>query len=286
MFTKQPEGVKTYAKYDKPYPDEVADLNHEQFLAQTQRSPEPLNFKHILNIRRVRSNYINTEDNDQLEDKQEQKEGMKPREYLVWDLSWHRTDALGNYHNSYQPNLGIIPRLQPVTKIRKDVNGWEEKFIASTTILGKAYTHLYTGKESVKKLIQELGGPGCIRDLSTEEGRRKAIQNQMERQKWAAKNNKVVYQPQENEYIHFTLKEEGNRGGQPVVNFNDFCNGDFDDLIKFGHISTDEERKNRLAAEEVAKAQRAVFSASATDTNITNELDRAKERAVSGVPYK
>jgi hypothetical protein len=281
LFTKQPEAVKAYEKYGLKYPYEQFDRNHEDFLGQTAKSPDLLNFKIITKLMRIRSNsYVNLEDNKNIDD-EEQIEGSKAREYLVYDLNWKRTDALGNQRHSYQPNLGVIPKLQPVTVIRQDKNGWEEKYIQRVNIVGKVYTILFT-KENLNKLIKELG-EGCLRDLSTEEGRNKAAKDQMKREKYAAEHNKAVYQPQENEWTHLMIQREGDQRKYTVSSFEDFCKSDFDDLLTFGHTPTKEERERRLAAEEVRKAQ---HLAAAADFNLSEELDKAMERQRSGVPYK
>lgn len=280
MFTKQPEGVKAYEKLGLKYPYEQMDENHRLMMEQTAKSPDLLNFCIITKLMRVRSSYINPDDNKLIED-EKQREGVSPREYLVYHVMYRRTDALGNQRHSYQPSLGIIPRLEPVTVVRQDKNGWEEKKIVKANLVGKAYTTLFT-KSNLEKLIKELG-PGCLRDLSTEEGRRKAIQDQLKREKWASEHNRVVYQPQDNERTVFMINQEGDQRKYSVASYEDFCNSDYDDIMTFGHTPTKEERERRLAADEVARAQRLATSA---DFNLQDELDRAMERQRTGVPYK
>lgn len=279
-FTKQPEGVKAYEKLGLRYPYEQMDENHRLFMEQCAKSPDLLNFCTITKLMRVRSSsYINPDDNKLLED-EKQIEGVKPREYIVYDVMYRRTDALGNQRHSYRPNLGVYPKLQPVTRVVQDKNGWEEKKVVRADVLGKAYSLLFT-KENLQKLIKDLG-PGCIRDLSTEEGRREAIKDQMKREKYAAEHNRIAYTPQENEYTHFMIQSEGDQRKYSVSSYEAFMNADFDDLLQFGFTPTKEQREARMAAEEVAKAQRLAAS---TDMNIADELDKARERQRTGVPY-
>jgi hypothetical protein len=276
-FIKTPEAVKEYAKYNKPYPMQMWDVNHEQFFQKTAKSDEHQNFCTISILHRVRSSYINPEHDKLFKDNQkEQREGTKMREYVVYSLIWHRCDPLGNIKHSFQPNLGVMPKLQPTYKIRRDSQGYEEKYVASLSIAGNAYYIPYTGPESVKKLLKDLEKKhgATLRDLSTEEGRRNAAQDQMKREKWAAEHGKVVYQPGENS-TGFSVSQEGWQKRYRCSSFEDFCNADFDDIVNFGFKPTEQQRKDRLAAEEVARVQRLTSSAT---TGMADELERARNR--------
>lgn len=156
MFTKQPEAVAAYKKLGLAYPEEVADAIHEKFLAQTSKSPEQCNFCTITSLIRVKT-------------------PLEGKENLVYSLNWHRTDSLGNIRHSFISGLGKGPKLQPVTRIRKDENGYEQKYVARAEIVGTEYYIPYTGPESVEKLIKKLEKEhGATLRLDTEEGRRKA----------------------------------------------------------------------------------------------------------------
>ena len=196
----------------------------------------------------MRSTYINPAHDKLIKDK-EQREGTKPREYIVWHVLYHRTDSRGSIHHSYLPNNGIYPKLQPVTRVVKDSHGWESKKVVRAEVVRNAYSVLFT-KENVQKLIADLG-EGSLRDLSTEEGRKRAMQDQINREKWASKNNKVLYETQENEFTHFMVHEESGQSKRPVESFHDWLEGDFDDLATFGHIPMSEERENRRIANNV-----------------------------------
>jgi hypothetical protein len=276
IFIKSPQAIKEYEKYGRKFPNEVAHINHEQFLAQCAKSPALLNFCVILGLQRVRSSYINPEHDKLFKDK-EQREGTKMRQYLTCSLSYHRTDSLGNIKHSFQPHIGIGPKLQPVMRIRRDAQGYEEKYVSNVSIIGNTYYYPYYGPESVHKFLEELEREygATLRDLSTEEGRRKSTQDQMKREKWAAEHDKVVYQPQEGEQTRFSVNQEGWQRNHTCSDFESFCNADFDDIVQFAHTPTDKERKDRLAAIEVDKVRRMADSA---NTGMADELDRARNR--------
>jgi hypothetical protein len=265
MYTKQPEAVAAYKKFGLPYPEEVADWLHEgKFLSQTAKSPEPANFCTITSLLRIKT-------------------PLEGKEYLVYSLLWHRTDALGNIRHSFVSGFGKGPKLQLVRSIRKDENGYEEQYISRANIVGTEYYIPYTGPESVQKLIKKLEKQhGAALRLNTEEDRKKWAADQERREKWAEEHGKVIHNA-EKEGTGLMVQRDGNRIKYLVYDYESFLNGDFEDLVMFSKIPTDKERIDRLAAQEVANAQSSLAS---VDANIAAELERAKDRIAKGVPYK
>jgi hypothetical protein len=263
MYMKQPESVAAYKKYGLPYPNEVADVNHELFMEQTDKSPEQCNFCSITKLLRIKT-------------------PLEGKEYLVYSLNYHRTNAIGNIRHSFLSGLGKGPRLRPVMRMRRDENGYEEKYVARVEVVGTEYYNPYTGPESVQKLIKKLEKKhGAALRLDNEEGRKKWIADQERREKWAAEHDKVIHNA-ENEWVQLMVQRDGSRVKHTVLDFESFCNGDFEDLVMFAKIPTEKERTDRLAAQEVLKAQTSVAT---TEANMAAEFERAKDRIAKGIPY-
>jgi hypothetical protein len=265
MYTKQPQIIESYKKLGLSYPEEVSDWLHEgKFMSQTAKSPEQCNFCTITTLIRLQTH-----------------EG---KEYLVYSLTYHRTDSIGNIRHSFLPKLGVGPKLQPVKRIRKDENGYEEPYIARANIVADDYYIPYTGPESIKTLLKKLEkGEGAIIRLDTEEGRKKSAADQERREKWAAEHGKIIHNA-EKEITQLLIQREGDRRKHHVLDFESFLSSSFEDLISFGKTPTDKERADRLAAEEVLKAQRSLAS---IDANLASELERARRLGQEGgIPYK
>lgn len=280
-FTKQPEGVAAYKKYGFPYEDEVMpDATHEKFMRQTEKSPEQLNICYIPTLRRIKT-------------------GMKGEEYLTFSLMYRRVDSISNWHHSFLPNMGIVPKLQPVTRMKRDDQGWESKYIAKLDLVGKQYIIPFEGKKSIQKLIKKYG-EDSIRDKSTEEGRQKVFQAQARREEWAEKNGKTVrpLQGEGGEWTQFMINKEGEHYKIPVNDYSDWVTGDFEELYRYGKIRTPLEKRYdemRRFGRELSNEEREiemsipfiVAPGNKLDTMTeTAEMEFRKARGEDGPQYK
>jgi hypothetical protein len=249
------EGEEAWKEIGLQYPKTVFDINYEQYLAKTKHSPEELNLAMIKNLRRV---LVGGE-----------------KEFLVHDFYELRCDNLGNEKHHYKSNCGMYSIPIPQYRMVEDAEGYKEKKAVGTVGVRTGYSIPFT-KENVEKLVKK---GWVVFDDPQELSKRNA-----KRLEAAAKHKAAVRDLTTSiGYTHLMVHREGERVKYHVLDFQSFLNGKFEDLKMFGKIPTDKERADRLAAQEVANAQRSLAS---TDANIADELERAKDRIAKGVPYK
>jgi hypothetical protein len=139
--------------------------------------------------------------------------------------------------------MGVVLKLQPATRMKRDDQGWESKYIAKLDLINREYIIKWEGKKTIQKLIKEYG-EDSIRDKSTESGRNKVFQAQAARLKWAEQNGKTAIPTQGNgEWTQFMIQKEGEHYKIPVNDYEDSLTGDFEELYRFGKIRIPLERK-------------------------------------------
>lgn len=243
-----PEGEKAWKNVGLPYPETVDDLNYKQFHSMTKRSPPDLNQETIGSLYRVL---------------------VGEEEYLVYNLTERRIDNLGNERHFFRSGLGKYSIPIPRYEMRQDNEGYTSKVVVGTAGIKTGYSLRFT-EENIEHLVQK----GWI--VKSEE---EATKINADRIKAAIKHKAAV--ADHHEFTRFMIMKEGHQRKYSVQSFDDFCTCTYHDLVTFGHTPTNEERETRLAAEEVAKAQRLTANA-----NLADELYMAKERQRSGIPYK
>jgi hypothetical protein len=123
-YWESPEAIEAYKSVGLTYQKTVWDYNYKQFLEKTRESPEELNQKIILNVRRVQSPFVDEKHNKDIED-EAVLSGEKLREYITCDILERRVDALGNEHSFYRSNLGLYPIPIPRYRMTKEI--WATK---------------------------------------------------------------------------------------------------------------------------------------------------------------
>jgi hypothetical protein len=249
------EGEKAWKDIGLVYPKTVFDVNYELYLEKTRHSPEELNLAMIHNLRRVLTG--------------------DGKEFLVFDFYELRCDNLGNEKHHYKSNVGMYSIPIPQYRMVEDAEGYKEKKAVGTVGVRTGYSIPFT-KENVEKLVKK---GWFVFDDPQELSKRNA-----KRLEAAAKHKAAVRDLTASiGYTHLMVQREGDQRKYSVLDFQSFLNGNFEDLKMFGKIPTDKERADRLAAQEVANAQRSLAT---TDADIAAELDRAKDRMAKGIPYK
>jgi hypothetical protein len=249
------EGEKAWKEIGLVYPKTVFDVNEELYHEKTRRSPAELNFAMIHNLRRVL---------------------VGEKEFLVHDFYELRCDNLGNEKHHYKSNVGMYSIPIPQYRMVEDAEGYREKKAVGTVGVRTGYSIPFT-KENVEKLVKK---GWIVFDDPQELSKRNAKRLE------AAAKHKAAVRDLTTSTIGYTalmVHREGERIKHPVLDFHSFLNGKFEDLVMFAKIPTDKERADRLAAQQVANAQRSLAT---TDADIAAELDRAKDRIAKGVPYK
>lgn len=246
-YRESPEAIEAYKSVGLTYQKTVWDYNYKQFLEKTRESPEELNQKIILNVRRVQSPFVDEKHNKDIED-EAVLSGEKLREYITCDILERRVDALGNEHSFYRSNLGLYPIPIPRYRMTKDDMGYEKRVTAGTMGDRKGYSILFT-KENVDKLLKKGG-------ITSEDPKELAKQD-MKRQQVANKVKAAINVRSANERTKFSVQIEGEQRKYSVHSFKDWKEGTFEELYNLGHANVTKDEWERLrAVRDVASAQR------------------------------
>jgi hypothetical protein len=263
-YWESPEAIEAYKSVGLTYQKTVWDYNYKQFLEKTRESPEELNQKIILNVRRVQSPFVDEKHNKDIED-EAVLSGEKLREYITCDMLERRVDALGNEHSFYRSNLGLYPIPIPRYRMTKDDMGYEKRVTAGTMGDRKGYSILFT-KENVDKLLKKGG-------ITSEDPKELAKQDMM-RQQVASKVKAAINVRSANERTKFSVQIEGEQRKYSVHSFKDWKEGTFEELYNLGHANVTKDEWERLrAVRDVASAQRLGANQDTLD-KVNDQIDK------------
>jgi phage pi2 protein 07 len=233
-YCKSKEGEAAYAKIGKQYPTTVFDQVYDNFLKKTAKSPVKENKTIIHRVIRLQTAFTAPADAD-IADPEAKEEGTL-KEFLIYDQQDVRKDPLGNELREYRTNLGRYPIPIPQFRLRKDENGYEEKYVHSLSDVRTGYSLLFT-----KKNVQDLHRKGCLDRTS----------------------GVAVTPMNSNGFTHYMVQKEGERNKTMVRSYDEFVNGDFEELYRYGRIRTEAERSyeelskyGRNLTEEERQAER------------------------------
>lgn len=176
-----PEGEAEYKKIGLPYPKTVEDVNYDLFIEKTKRSGEEQNKTQIIKMNRIRSSFGSYD-------------GESNQEYITYDIKETRFDSLGNEISFTRTNIGRYPIPVPMYRIKRDQQGYEEKYTAGVSRIRTGYS-IKHDKSNFNKLHKH-----CL-DTSSEK-------------------------------TQYLAQLEGEQRKYPVRSADDFLNKSFDDFTR------------------------------------------------------
>lgn len=214
-FYRSPEQEAAFKAIGIPHPYRAFDENYDQFLLKTKRCPPELCQVIIRGMTRVQT--------------------QSGEEYLVYSITERRFDGLGNEHSFFRSNMGMFHVPIPEYRMRRDAQGYEEKYVHGVRGRRVQYSIPFN-KKNVEKLRKH--------SFKTE----KEVVEAAEKRKNAAEANKMIpsYDPDPNEVTRYSLHKAGQRGTMAIDSYEDWLTGSFEDLWRFGHANPTKEERDDL----------------------------------------